>query len=121
MTGTAECVFSGPKEVGEAAHKAMQALLIVLEEEGLVAIARYAPRKGASPRLVALWPAIRSFWMVGVPFADELKCFDWGPPSAVPPPKPAQVAAAHALIDAMELCPEEEGGESDAEGASAAE
>jgi hypothetical protein len=35
-----------------------------LEEEELVAVARYAPRKSAAPTLVALFPAIRTFWMV---------------------------------------------------------
>ncbi len=27
-------------------------------------VPRYAPRKGAAPILVSLWPAIRSFWML---------------------------------------------------------
>ena len=89
--------------------------LLVLEEEGLVGIARYAPRKGAAPKLVSLWPAIRSFWMLGIPFADELKAFDWGPPPTAPPPTSSQIAAAHALVDAMELCPSEAGGTGDEE------
>ena len=110
LVGAAECVFSDPESVGEPAYKALQALLLVLEEEGLLAIARYAPRKGAAPRLVSLWPAIRSFWMLGIPFADELKRFDWGPPPSVPPPTAEQLAAANDLVDAMDLSRADEGG-----------
>ena len=93
LVGAAECVFSDPR-AGEPAYKALQVLLLVLEEEGLLAIARYAPRKGAAPRLVSLWPAIRSFWMLGIPFADELRGLTGGrrrvcrrqQPSSWPPP-----------------------------------
>lgn len=76
----------------------------------LAAIARYAPRKGAQPVLVALWPSIRCFWMATLPFADEINSFEWGPtPSGSEGidggalPSTAQLHAADSLIDAMEL------------------
>ena len=106
ITSKVECVVADPESLGPNAHKALQAFLLALEEDDLLAIARYAPRKNAAPTLVALWPAVRSFWMGSLPFADELKAFDWGPPPTAPPPSAPALEAAGALIDAMELCPE---------------
>ena len=98
-----ECVVPEPGAAGGNANKALQALLLALEEEEMVMIARYAPRKGAAPTLVSLWPAITCFWMIGIPFADEMKSFDWGAPPTAPPPTAAQLDAAAALIDAFDL------------------
>jgi ATP-dependent DNA helicase 2 subunit 2 len=106
LTARAECVVADADSVGPAAAKALQALILALEEEEAVAVARYAPKKGASPTLVSLWPAVRCLWMVPIPFEDEMRSFDWGPPSSTAPPSEAQLAAAGKLVDAMELCPE---------------
>ena len=111
LVSTAECVFADPATVGDAAFRGLQALLMVLDEQSLVCLARYASRKGAQPRMVALWPSARSFWLLQLPFEDELKMFDWGPPSTVPPPTTLQVRAAKDLIDAMDLCPEGDEGD----------
>ena len=32
----------------------------------LLAVCRYAARKSAEPKLVALWPAVRCFWMAPI-------------------------------------------------------
>jgi len=110
LASRAECVAADPDAPN--ANHALQAFLLALEEQELAAIARYAPRKGAQPALVALWPSIRCFWMATLPFADEINSFEWGAaPSGTEggdssaAPSVAQLRAADSLIDAMELCP----------------
>jgi hypothetical protein len=122
LTSRPECVVPPPEGTGGCdANKALQALLLVLEEEGLVAVARYAPRAGAPPTLVALLPHVTCFWMLQVPFADEMKHFDWGaPPSSSDGPSAAQVQAAAELIDAFDLTPDGEGWAAEATAARAA-
>ena len=119
LHGRAECVVADPEQLGPNAHKALQAFMLALEEEELIGIGRFCSRKGARPELVALWPAIRSFWMCPLPFADEVRNFDWGPTAmSAPEPSAEQMKAASSLIDAMELCPttiNEEGEEEEAE------
>ena len=43
ICGRAECVVADPESVGPRAHKALQALILALEQQGKVAIAHLSP------------------------------------------------------------------------------
>ena len=46
-------------------------------------------------------PSLRSLWLCGLPFAEEVRKNDW--PSIAPaPPSSEQREAADALVDALE-------------------
>lgn len=105
LVGRPECVVADREAVGEEAERALQALILALEENEMVGIARYAARKNAPPALVSLWPQLNCLWLLQIPFRDEMRRFDWGPPPRVPPPTAAQLTAASELIDAMDLTP----------------
>mmetsp|Transcript_14050 Transcript_14050/g.36347 ORF Transcript_14050/g.36347 Transcript_14050/m.36347 type:complete len:778 (-) Transcript_14050:321-2654(-) len=104
LTSRPECVVPPPEgNAGCDANKALQCLLLVLAEQDLVAIARYAPRAKAAPQLVVLSPAVNCFWMVQVPFADDVQTFEWGAPPPTVEPSTAGIEAASKLIDAFDL------------------
>jgi hypothetical protein len=102
--GTADVVVGDNKMAG--AREAVQALCIQMFEAegdvGVCAIARYAPRAKAAPRLVLLSPGMKCLYMTPLPFKDEIKALLW-PPVAVPPPTDEQRSAAEALVDALDL------------------
>lgn len=89
----------------EGANEALQALCLVMQEEGLAALVRWAP-KGKGPRLALLLPSTRCLYLRQLSFADELPALLWPPrPASVPAaPSSEQVEAAEALIDRMQLC-----------------
>ena len=87
-----------------------QALITALDEDGSVGIVRYAARKGAAPRVACLWPSQKCLWLCLLPFAEEVKEVEWPAPTTAAPSS-AQLAAADALVDALELRPmSKEGG-----------
>ena len=101
LIGRPLCVVSNPE--ASPAHRALQAFLLGLEEEGLVGVARYAPKKGAPPVLVALTPTFSCLWLHKLPYAEDVKAFDWGPPPQLALHSAEQQAAADALVDALDL------------------
>ena len=107
FSGRPECVVATPEGASCDANMALQALLLTMADQGLVAMARYAARKGAAPQLVAMWPACTCFWMVPIPFSDEVKNFDWGSSSAADNISDEQLQAACNLIDAFDLMPKQ--------------
>lgn len=88
------------------AHSAVSALGMAMEEEGLVAIVRYASRKGDCPRLFCLKPGARCLFLHAVPFEEELRRMEWQlpPKEAAAGPSTEQQAAADALLDALDFC-----------------
>lgn len=98
--GTTDVVVGDDDVAG--AREAVQALCIAMDKAGTGAIARYAPRAKAAPRLVFLLPGLKCLYMNQLPFKDEVKSLLW-PPLAVPPPTDAQRSAAAALVDALDL------------------
>lgn len=98
FVGTSDCVVGA----GEHANQALQALCLALEEEDLVGIARFAPKKNSQPRLVVLTPCCRCFYLNNLPFSDEVKPLLWPPPRSEGPSE-AQLEAAHALVDALDM------------------
>ncbi len=106
LVGRPECVVSDTSRAGDAAYRALQALMTVMEEEGLVGVARYVHQRSAPPALVCLTPTIHCLCLVKLPYAEEFRQFDWGPRSAQEQQHtPEQRAAADALVDALELEP----------------
>lgn len=88
------------------ALSAIPALGMAMEQEGLVAIVRYASRKGECPRLFCLTPGTRCLFLNALPFEEELRRMEWPlpPTEAAAGPSTEQVAAADALVDALDFC-----------------
>lgn len=84
------------------AHQAISALCIAMEDAGVGAIARYAPKAKSAPRLALLLPGIKCLYLNQLPFREEVKSLLWPPPKHEPPNE-AQRTAAEALVDALDL------------------
>ena len=100
----AQCLVGDPG--APYAHSAVSALGMAMEEEGLVAIVRYAERKGGCPRLFCLKPGARCLFLHAIPFEEELRRMEWQlpPKEAAAGPSAEQQAAADALVDALDFC-----------------
>ena len=112
----AQCVVGDPGSPWS--HKALSALGLAMEEEGLVAIVRVAQRKGATPRPYCLSPGTRCLYLNALPFGDELRQMEFAPPpkegaagaAGAAGVGAAQQAAADALLDALDFCQPAAGG-----------
>jgi ATP-dependent DNA helicase 2 subunit 2 len=98
--GTADVVVGDDDVPG--AREAVQELCIEMDQAGLGAVARYAPRAKGAPHLTFLLPGMKGLYMTELPFKDELKALLW-PPVAAPPPTDQQRSAAEAFVDALDL------------------
>eukprot|EP00397_Hematodinium_sp_SG-2012_P059873 GEMP01077302.1.p1 GENE.GEMP01077302.1~~GEMP01077302.1.p1 ORF type:complete len:306 (+),score=48.31 GEMP01077302.1:51-968(+) len=79
-------------------------LLHALSDRQSVLLARYSFRKDATPRLVALFPAVDCLTLCYLPFSEDLR--DW-PFRDLAPPTPAQEAITDKLVERMTLADSE--------------
>ncbi|XXQ33597.1 VWFA domain-containing protein [Plasmodiophora brassicae] len=99
-----DCVVANPDY--EATVAGFQAVMIAMTELDYVAIVRYVKRDGVAAKLAVLHPGIENRTDVAylniLPFADDMRQYDFGSVSGVQVTK-RQLDAADALIDNLDL------------------